>query len=136
MHCGLCQITKASQVDLPVPQPRASFTPERVGDYKLVVSIGHKFGLTATYYSGCSSIASEVKNVGFPFTFSRSYTQLQDSLPSSFACDAAGIKDNVSLPVAVRWRGFMVFPRAPLEYRLFAMGNKISARSRARCDVM
>lgn len=123
MHCGLCQITKASQVNLPIPQPSLSFVPERVGDYKLVVSTGHKYGLTATYYSGCGLLASEVKNIGFPFSFSKAHTQLRDSLPSAFACDAAGIKGNISLPVAVRWRGFMVFPYAPMEYRLFAMGE-------------
>jgi len=69
MHCGLCQITKASRLDLPVPRPAASFIPERAGDYKLVVSIGHKYGLTATYYGGCNAISSEVKKHRFSVYF-------------------------------------------------------------------
>jgi hypothetical protein len=123
LNCGLCQITKASGVNLPVSQPTISYVPGRAGNYKVVVSVGHKYGLTATYYSGCSASASQVTNIGFPFAFLNSFTQIRDSLPSNFACDAADLKDKISLPVAVRWRGFMVFPHAPLEYRLFAMGD-------------
>jgi hypothetical protein len=123
MNCGLCRITKASEVMLSVSQPSLAFVPEKVGDYKLVVSVGHKYGLTATFYSSCSPTASDVKRIEFPFAFSRSRTQIRDSLPSNFVCNASVDKGDISLPVAVRWQGFMVFPYAPMEYRLFATGD-------------